>query len=194
MTDKEHFIDIVRTNIHRDGIEHIMEWLEESDFYEAPASTRFHDNFKGGLCRHSINVYYHLWHLNRAYNTNFSTESITIVSLFHDLCKVNCYTIEKRWRKDDNQKWEQYETYKWDEREKYGGHGAKSVFLVQRYMPLSFDEAAAIQSHMGVENGNCNAILDAYRVNSLAFLLHVADMASTIDDLNAKLGIATPIE
>lgn len=189
MTNKEHFIDIVRTNIHRDGIEDVMKWLSESDFYEAPASTRFHESYKGGLCEHSLNVYYHLWHLNQAYSLNLSIESITIVSLFHDLCKVNCYTTEMRWRKDENNQWEQYPTYKWDEQQKYGGHGSKSVYLVQRYMPLTFEEAAAIQSHMGIENGNCNAIMDAYRDNALAFLLHTADMASTIDVFNNKLGL-----
>lgn len=190
MTNKEHFIDIVRTNIKRDGIEGLLFWLENSDFYEAPASTRFHESYEGGLCEHSINVYYHLVHLNTAYGLNLPGESIAIVALFHDLCKVNCYTVSTRNVKDESTgKWRQEPFYKWDEKNKYGGHGSKSVYIVQYFIKLYFEEASAINSHMGIENGNCNQILDAYRDNPLAFLLHTADMASTIPALNAVMGL-----
>ncbi|MBO5435097.1 HD domain-containing protein [bacterium] len=188
--NKEHFKDIVKTNITREGIDNLMFWLENSDFYIAPASTRFHESYPGGLCEHSINVYYHLLQLNRAYETNLSLESMTIVSLFHDLCKVNCYSVGSRNVKDEETgKWHKEPCYQWSEQNKFGGHGSKSVYLVQHYVKLYFDEAAAINSHMGIENGNCNAIMDAYRDNPLAFLLHTADMASTIPSLNDILGL-----
>lgn len=190
MTNKEHFIDIARTNITRDGIDALMAWLEESDFYEAPASTRFHESYEGGLCEHSINVFYHLLHLNKAYGLNMDVESIAIVSLFHDLCKVNCYAVGTKNVKDEESgTWHKAAFYKWEEQNKYGGHGSKSVYIVQYYMRLNFHEAVAINCHMGIENGSCNAIMDAYRDNPLAFLLHTADMASTITGLNQAMGL-----
>ena len=190
MTNKEHFIDIAKTNIYRAGLDDLLAWLESSDFYSAPASTRFHDSHEGGLCEHSINVYYHLLHLNKAYGMNFDLESLAIVALFHDLCKVNCYTVSMKNVKDDETgSWRKEPFYKWDEKNKYGGHGSKSVYIVQYYMKLYFVDAAAINCHMGVENNNGNIIMDTYRDNALAFLLHMADMASTIPILNQVMGL-----
>ena len=190
MTDKERFINIVKSNIHRDGIEGLLMWLSNTDFYEAPASTRFHESYPGGLCEHSLNVYEHLLHLSKVYNMDFSLESIKIVSLFHDLCKVNCYAVSSRNVKDEESgTWHKEPYYKWDEKNKYGGHGSKSVYIVQYYIKLFFEEASAINCHMGIENGNCNAVIDAYRDNPLAYLLHTADMASTIPSLNKAIGL-----
>ena len=114
-----------------------------------------------------------------------SEESIAIVALFHDVCKINCYTKEKRWKKDEQNNWETYYTYAFNEQEKYGGHGSKSVFIIQSYMHLSFEEATAINCHMG-PNGNDFSCMDAYRECPLAFLLHTADMASTVYQLNTQ--------
>ena len=58
MTDKEQFLDIYKTNITRDGADKLLDFLEnKSDFFTAPASTRFHGACEGGLLRHSLNVY-----------------------------------------------------------------------------------------------------------------------------------------
>ena len=185
--NKDKFISIVNSVIHRDGIEALMFWLASSDFYTAPASTRFHEAYAGGLCEHSLNVYEHMKHLANAYRMNFSQESIAIVSLFHDLCKVNCYSISERNVKGPDGTWHKEPFYKWDEKACYGGHGSKSVYLVQYFIKLGFDEASAINCHMGIENGSANAIYDAFKSNPLAFLLHTADMASTNTVLNAAL-------
>ena len=91
MKNKETFLTLCRENIKRDGIDSLIEWLENSDFFTAPASTRFHGNYAGGLCEHSLNVHRELTRLNDVYNLGYSNETITIVSLFHDLCKVNYY-------------------------------------------------------------------------------------------------------
>lgn len=187
--NKDEFIRIARENIHREGLEGLLMALENSDFYIAPASTKFHESYEGGLCEHSLNVYHHLVALNESYGTNYSLESITICALFHDLCKVNCYKISVRNVKDENGQWQQVPFYAWDEKDKFGGHGSKSMYLVQYYMKLYFDEASAINGHMGVESGNVNSVMDAYRYNALAFLLHTADMASTVPALNEKLGL-----
>ena len=183
MNTKEEFIRIAKDYIKRDGIDELLDWLECTDFYTAPASTRFHGAHEGGLVLHSLNVFVQLRNLRRWYNCKASDESIAIVALFHDLCKVGCYKVELRWRKDANDKWEQYPTYKFNEDFAYGGHGAKSVYLVQSFMKLTPDEAAAINCHMGQWDATTYSNpTEVYCRNKLAWLLHVADEAADFID------------
>lgn len=177
---EEEFIRLVNKYINRDGICDLMDWLKSTDFYHAPASTRYHNAFEGGLVLHSLNVYSHLKKLCEWYECDASQESIAIVALFHDLCKANCYTTEMRWRKDSNNQWEQYPVYTFNEDFAYGGHGSKSVYLVQSFMTLTPEEASAINCHMGQYDvstyGNPSEV---YNRNKLAWLLHVADEAAS---------------
>ena len=102
MTNKERFLELC-SKVNRDGIDDLVKYLESSDFFYAPASTRFHGSYAGGLLEHSLNVYDELVRLLAAYpEVQASEESVIIVSLFHDLCKVNMYGTEKRNRKDAN--------------------------------------------------------------------------------------------
>ena len=155
-----------------------MKWLEKSDFYEAPASTRYHGAYKGGLVEHSMNVYEELNNLLPVYPMiTCSKETKLIISLFHDLCKVNFYTTEKRNRKNEIGKWESYDAYKIDEKFCFGGHGSKSVYIVQNFMKLKPEEAVSINCHMGAyDNSNVGNVYEKY---PLAWLLHVADEAAT---------------
>jgi hypothetical protein len=179
MDRREEFRNLVLTYIKRAGIEKLLDWLDTTDFYTAPASTRYHGSFEGGLVMHSLNVYSQLKRLSKWYESDATDESIAIVALFHDLCKVGCYKTEMRWRKDANDKWEQYATYKLDEDFAYGGHGGKSVFLVQSFIPLEPDEASAIFCHMGAWDLSAyNKPGEVYKRNKLAWLLHVADEAA----------------
>lgn len=177
---KAEFIRIASENIERSGLATLLIWLEKTDFFTAPASTRYHGACEGGLLTHSLNVYVQLKKLCKWYECKASDESIAIVSLFHDLCKVGVYKTEMRWRKDANNQWEQYPTYKFDEDFAYGGHGSKSVYLIQNFMKLSPDEASAINCHMGqweaTQYGNPTPV---YERNLLAWLLHVADEAAS---------------
>ena len=137
--------------IKREGIKDLMGWLESTDFFTAPASTRFHGAYEGGLAHHSLNVYSQLesladWY---GYRDEYSRETLAIVALFHDVCKVGCYKTEMRWRKDDRNQWEQYAAYRFQEDFAFGGHGSKSMFLVQNFIKLTPDEAVAINCHMG---------------------------------------------
>ena len=109
-----------------------------------------------------------------------TAETAAIISLLHDVCKLNCYKVEYRNRKNEYGQWEKYPAYTFKEDFSFGGHGSKSVYLIQKYMKLTNEEAVCINCHMGVENGNW-AVNDAYRAYPLAFLLHTADMASTIE-------------
>jgi len=181
---KEEFLNIARQDIQRQGIEGLLSWLVQTDFFEAPASTRYHDSEPGGLLNHSLNVYYNILFLDKAYGTEFPRESLAIVSLFHDLCKIGCYIVSSRNVKDDNTGlWHKEPFYKWEEQNRYGGHGSKSVFIVQSYIKLYFEEASAINCHMGADDSGMS-VYDVYRDNVLAYLLHFADTASTIPDIN----------
>ena len=173
----------VREDIDRDGIDDLMEWLRSSDFYTAPASTRYHGAYEGGLLQHSLAVHDELERLYAAYEMDIdpiSPESMAICALFHDVCKVRCYKTEMRWRKDEQNRWEQYPTYKFDEDFPFGGHGSKSVYLVQHFVRLDPAEAAAINCHMGAYDMSSYSKPSAtFSTYPLAWLLHVADEAAT---------------
>lgn len=183
MEDKERFLDICKS-IKRDGIDKLLEWLEKSDFYEAPASTRFHGSFRGGLLKHSLNVYDQLVRLCKAYpEVEASDESIAICALFHDLCKVNVYKPCIRNKKDEiTNRWVQYETYEFKEKFSFGGHGSKSVFIVQHYIDLTPEEGAAINCHMSGWGDNGDEVAKAFEQFPFAWLVSVADQASTFID------------
>lgn len=135
MSNKERFISLCES-INRPGIDGLMKWLEENDFYTAPASTRFHGAYAGGLLDHSLNVYDELERLLKAYpEINVSDESKIICSLFHDLCKVNLYATEKRNRKNSDGQWESYDAYTTKEKFCYGGHGMPDVILYSTGCP-----------------------------------------------------------
>ena len=156
MTNKERFIELYRTYIHRDGSEKLLEFLmsRSSDFFEAPASTRFHGAYKGGLVDHSLNVYECLKdylerpRVREIYGLDsVSEESIAIVALLHDICKVNVYRPSKRNVKVDGQ-WQSVDTFEFHDDLPYG-HGEKSVYMITGFMRLTRDESFAIRYHMG---------------------------------------------
>lgn len=185
MDNKEKFLTIANT-INRHGIQDLISYLESSDFFTAPASTRYHEYYAGGLVEHSLNVYDHLKRLIECYKVEVSEETIAIVALFHDLCKIDCYDISMRNVRDPKtNSWHEEPYYTFNEKKKYGGHGSKSVFIVQSYIKLTFEEATAINCHMGPD-GTDYGCMDAFRDSPLAFLLHTADMASTIPGLNTS--------
>lgn len=181
----QEFIKTVDMKIKREGISDLMGWLSRTDFYTAPASTRYHGSFEGGLVMHSLNVYIQLNKLAKLYGLGPEDcipnpdESMAIVALFHDICKIGCYKTEMRWRKNKLNQWEQYPTYKFDEDFAYGGHGAKSVYLLQSFMRLTPEEASAINCHMGQWDATqYSNPTEVFQRNKLAWLLHVADEAA----------------
>lgn len=165
--------------INRDGMNEFRNWLNSSDFFTAPASTRYHGNYAGGLLEHSLNVYDQLEKLLPLYAdvVHVPEESVRIASLFHDLCKVNFYSTEKRNRKNEHGQWESYDAYTIKEKMCYGGHGSKSVFILQNFIKLTVDEAVAINCHMGASDGNKD-VGNAYEQFPFAWLVHVADEAA----------------
>lgn len=178
LTNKKRFLELC-SQIKREGVDKLLNWLENSDFYTCPASTRFHGNYPGGLLEHSLNVYDELVRLMKAFSeVTAPPESVLITSLFHDLCKVNMYKEEQRNRKNEEGQWESYTAYTISEKFAYGGHGSKSVFLIQNFMKLTTEEAVAINCHMSSWDGN-TFVGQAYEQHPFAWLVHVADEAAT---------------
>lgn len=178
---REKFLEIYQKYILREGAGEFLDWLESTDFFDAPASTRYHGSFKGGLCQHSINVFEQLIRLLKAYKEIKTTgETAAIIALLHDVCKANCYKTEMRNAKQ-NGVWVQVPYYTFNEDFCYGNHGGKSVYLIGKHMKLTDEEAVAIQCHMGNEDGKYT-VSNAYEQTPLAWLLHVADEAATYLD------------
>ena len=185
-TDKEEFIKIYKENITREGSDKLLEFLEKSDFFTAPASTRYHGAYEGGLLRHSLNVYECLKEylarerVQQRYGLNASGESAAIVALLHDICKVNFYSISTRNAKNEQTgQWEKVPYYTINDTLPYG-HGEKSVYMISGFMRLTREEAMAIRWHMGFSGiEDKNTIGKALEMYPLAFALSVADMEAS---------------
>lgn len=187
MESKERFIEIYKTYIKREGADKLLEFLlsPSCDFFKAPASTMFHNSFEGGLVSHSINVYECLKdYLSRSrceekYGMRYSEETIAIVSLLHDLCKVNTYKTEMRNTKDETGTWVKVPFYKFDDPMPYG-HGEKSVYMITGFMRLSREESFAIRYHMGYSNNDdIRNVSASFEMFPLSFALYTADMEAT---------------
>lgn len=212
MSKKEEFLEIYKQYIKRDGADKLLEWLESSDFFVSPASTKFHSNYVGGLCDHSVNVFKRLKNLVVAeYGENYwehfkdkdassskqkADESLAIMGLLHDVCKIGTYKVEyknvkvycENGSKVDNGgrfEWESQPYFTVQEELPYG-HGEKSVYELSAFIKLSREEAMAINWHMGGYDlrvkGGSFAIADAYYKFPIAVMLANADMMATYLD------------
>ena len=179
MTAKEEFLEIFRTHITRKGSEELLDWILHTDFFDAPASTRYHCSCEHGLVMHSVSVFNTM--MEKHYDEEQDNiESFAICGLLHDLCKAQFYkTSTRNVKNDQTGQWEKVPFYSIDDRFRYG-HGEKSVFLIERKMRLKLDEAMAIRWHMGeFGDKNSNTISQAYNMFPLAVKLHLADLEST---------------
>lgn len=173
--------------IKRPGADKLLEWLETgSDFFKAPASTKYHLAREGGLFEHSLNVYYRLKEQNELLKAGYTEETLAVCALLHDICKANFYKASTRNVKNEaTGQWEKVPCYTVDEKYKFGGHGSKSVYLIMLFMRLTPDEATAINCHMGAYDRPANdyQIGAAFESNKLALMLSVADQyAAYIDE------------
>lgn len=191
-------------SINRPGKEDLLNFIRKSDFYEAPASTRFHLACSGGLLQHSLNVYDCLcakkenpiW---RDILGKYDEENLIIMALLHDVCKIRLYvkgsknqkTYEaakvraaERWQVKHDQGgdfiWETVDSYTIEE--KYPlGHGEKSVICIQQYMRLEPDEIFAIRWHMGFAEAESMylALGKAMEQYPIVLALHEADLEAS---------------
>lgn len=184
--NSELFEYLAFANIRRKGIISLIDWLKTTDFFEAPASTKYHGAYKGGLLAHSLCVYTQFLKIAPVYLYDISEknnlESATIITLFHDICKINTYSESVRNVKNpETGKWESVPCYVFDDdKNTFGAHGAESMYLVSNYLKLTEAEASAIYHHMGCwDMSKYDNVSKAFENNRLAWLLHVADEAAT---------------
>ena len=184
---REKFLKLYRENIHRPGADALLEYLcsPTCDFFVAPASTRYPGAYAGGLCEHSINVYECLKdylerpRVQELYHLHCSEESLAVISLLHDVCKINCYKPSFRNVKDENGVWKKVPTFEFDDPLPYG-HGEKSVYIIGGFLRLSREEAFAIRFHMGFSGSEeVRLVGNAFERFPLAFALATADMEAT---------------
>ncbi|MBE7082377.1 MAG: hydrolase [Clostridiales bacterium] len=186
---KQEFLDLARANIKREGIESLLDYLCKTDFFTAPASTKFHSAYEGGLCEHSLKVYErYIKMLASEYGEDWqkyiSLESATIIALFHDICKVNTYKVEMRNVKE-NGNWVQKPYYSTEDLLPYG-HGEKSVYIINGFLRLTREEAMAINWHMGGFDtrvkGGFYGLSDVFYTYPTALLFHLSDIQATYLD------------
>ncbi|HIZ94521.1 hydrolase [Flavonifractor plautii] len=186
MDSKEVFLQIYRDNIHREGSDALLDYLEhKSDFFTSPASARFHGSYPGGLCEHSVNVYRCLEaylereRVRELYGLDYSPETVALVSLLHDVCKIGCYRGGTRNVKGPDGKWQSVPTFFYEDNLPYG-HGEKSVYILSGFLRLTREEAMAIRWHMGFSGDEDKRLVgQAFQQYPLAFALSVADMEAT---------------
>lgn len=203
----ETLINLIETNIKRDGVDNLVKWLKSKDTKIAPASGKYHSSFKGGLVTHTLNVYYRLKRLLANEYPKFepdengemretgtvcpySDETIAIVALLHDISKVNFYEIQERNAKDENGNWVKVPFYAVkDETQRliFGSHSMNSLYMVSKFIKLTYEEELAILYHMGAMDTTEDKLTpkntsEVWRKSTLALLLHQADVQSTYLD------------
>ena len=174
----------------RQGMTELIEWLETTDFFTAPASTRFHGNYEAALCEHSLKVYKTLYKMNNVFalpDQKIPKDSIIISSLLHDICKANFYIKSLKNVKDGKKlNYQKKEVDNWIEKEVYTvddktpmGHSEKSVILTQRFIKLTDLEIYLILIHMGITDSTKNYINGVLKLYPSAILLHLSDFLSS---------------
>lgn len=191
------FRNAFTTYIHRRGSEQLLNFLEVNGFFEAPASMKHHGSFPGGLAAHSVNVFERLaWIAANETRTqsealDFNIEPLAVVSLLHDICKMDAYKLTDKWEKDENGKPQQVQRYTYTNNFPVG-HGEKSVILIMRFMELTEEEMLAIRWHMGpydfYAKGGGYDLDNAFKQCKLAVMLHLADMMATHFDEREEAG------
>lgn len=175
MTNKEKFIGILKS-VDRQGIDKIIEWLEKTTFFVDPASARFHGNYEGGLCDHSLAVYEEYVKL-----TGVDDDKAKITCLLHDVCKIGTYKLGFRNVKNEEGKWEQVPQYENQDSGFPYGHGEKSVLMISQFIKLTKEEMLMIRWHMGAyESKECwNDLGKAQEMFPSVLYIHFADMLAT---------------
>ena len=181
--------------INRPGVDKLMKYIQGSDFYTAPASTKFHLSCEGGLLQHSLNVLDALRGL-LVFNTitglyeyqvagkvaaEIPAESVTVAALLHGICKTYFYgTSTRNVKNEKTGKWEKQPYYTVDDKMPLG-HGPKSAMIIKQYMELTTPELYAIWHHMGMTGDqiNDNAVGASFEKYPLALALHTADMIAS---------------
>lgn len=178
---KQEFLELLKS-INREGMENLIAFIEKTDFFEAPASTRFHGSYQGGLLEHSMKVYEILLHKaqNNIIGLKPNEDTIKLIALLHDICKANFYKVDYRNAKNSKGEWEKVPYYTIEDTIPYG-HGEKSVMMITEYIKLTPEEKYCIRWHMGFTEPKevYTTLGEAFKKYPLALLLHEADLEAT---------------
>lgn len=184
---KDRITELINS-IQREGKDKLLEFLNNSDYFMCPASidTKYHNSTLGGLARHSLFVYRLLADKVTYINMDINPDTIILTSLLHDLCKVNFYKQEVKWKKDSNNAWQQELGYVVNDQLPLG-HGEKSLFVTQRCINLTDEEACMIRWHMSMSETGAHfkyptgyALDGSVKMYPAVVLLQSADFESQI--------------
>ncbi|MFH1401030.1 MAG: HD domain-containing protein [Nanoarchaeota archaeon] len=144
IVENQRVITALLKEVDRKGVDGLVGWLRDSDYFTAPASTMFHGNVEGGLAAHSLAVYRQFDRRVEEYGFQIPPESVIVAGLLHDACKIDYYGTNtlKSGNVSDAKPYKANDAFPI-------GHGEKSVAMIQRYMPLTEQEAVIIRWHMG---------------------------------------------
>ena len=187
---KVNMFEFLLSSTGRDGVDKVIDFVKRTDFYYAPASSKYHSNYQGGLLDHSL-IVYSLANKYRAVIVGekpdlagkIKDESIIISSLLHDICKACFYVQTEKWKKDSSSNWIQYPGYEVNDTFPIG-HGEKSVIMLQNIgLTLYPDEMLAIRYHMGMyDDANCSlkqAQFTAVQMTPLVPIIQMADFTAS---------------
>ena len=191
---KEDFLTLLRST-EREGVEELIEALEEMGFFTAPASSNHHLNVEGGLLEHSLNtckaalaIYEGLKPLDASIEKEVRRDSIILSSLLHDVCKSDIYKRSVKKRKNNVGQWEDVEGYSVSYKNFPMGHGEKSVILLLcNGLSLYDDEMLAIRWHMGAWGINMNSFEDQRCYDTSRKLYPLVSIIQAADGLAASI-------
>ena len=180
--------------VQRPGMDKLLEYIQKSDFYKAPASTKYHLACPGGLLQHSLNVLDALrgllswrsdgnWEYRAAGKVvdTIPDDSVIMMALLHDICKTHFYgTSTRNVKNDTTGRWEKVPFYTVNDMMPLG-HGPKSAMIIKQYTTLTSQEMYAIWHHMGM-NGNYendNAVGKSIEMYPAVRALQTADMMAS---------------
>lgn len=169
----------------------LEQWLNTNGFFNAPASTKYHGAYAGGLFDHSFTVCGRLEQLTKDNDLKWQRpESPFIVGMFHDVCKCDQYVpiFETEYSTVSHGMLipnEKITGYEYNTHTVLKGHGSKSVMLLSQFINLTEEEMLCIRYHMGAYEKEEWAEFDmAIRKYPNVLWTHMADMlASKVDNV-----------
>lgn len=167
----------------QEHIDKVLDWIESSDFYECPASTRYHDASPQGLLYHTLRVYNQMLDIIKLPKfTSVDLDSAALCCLVHDWCKIGMYEKYQKNVKDDNTgKWHKEDAYKYKETKPCAlGHGVSSMFIASQHFKLTEDECLAIRWHMGAWQVTPQEMPDLRQANEKSPLVHLVQFSDQL--------------
>ena len=179
------YCTLVKMCSDTDRADRFIQWVEKTDFFTAPASTKYHDAHRCGLVKHTLlvaKVMLDLAKLPQFSGINISDAILT--ALVHDLCKINFYEEYIRNVKDNNTgNWYEQKAYRCKGSQIPLGHGVTSLYMAMRFFCINMDQALAIRWHMSDYTASEHEKYDLMEANKcpMVQMLQIADrMASTL--------------